>query len=49
MGGWGLGAGGEEKKVDDEEDEDNLDWDQAQVRIGIFNSSDHYILMLNFL
>lgn len=31
MGGWGLGAGREERKPEDEEEEDNLDWDQAQV------------------
>ncbi|CAL1707939.1 unnamed protein product [Somion occarium] len=32
MGGWGLGIGNEDKKVDDEpEEEDNMDWDQAQA------------------
>lgn len=30
-GGWGLGVSGEENKAEDEEEE-NLDWDQAQVR-----------------
>lgn len=32
MGGWGLGLGGEEKAAEDDEEDENLDWDQAQVR-----------------
>jgi hypothetical protein len=33
MGGWGLGEGHVEAgRVGEEEEEDGLDWDQAQVR-----------------
>lgn len=33
VGGWGLGAGHEDivKMADEEEDDEHLDWDQAQV------------------
>ncbi|PSR72172.1 hypothetical protein PHLCEN_2v11964 [Hermanssonia centrifuga] len=31
MGGWGLGVGAEEKKVEEDDEEENLDWDQAQA------------------
>ncbi len=34
MGGWGLGVGAEEKKVEEDDEEENLDWDQAQVCLG---------------
>lgn len=36
-GGWGLGAGNEEKEVDDDDDE-AMNWDQAQVRLLFFFS-----------
>ncbi|TFY64797.1 hypothetical protein EVJ58_g2380 [Rhodofomes roseus] len=30
-GGWGLGVTGEENKVEEDEEEENMDWDQAQA------------------
>jgi hypothetical protein len=34
MGGWGLGEGGEEAgRTGEEEEEEGLDWDQAQAMV----------------
>lgn len=31
MGGWGLGLGREEKPTEEDDEDETLDWDQAQV------------------
>jgi hypothetical protein len=44
-GGWGLGAGNIEnsKGAEDEEEDEPLDWDQAQVRVEIIPNKKPYV------